>query len=220
MASIKVSDFPTRLRELMQENNMTQAELSRRTNITPSSISDWLNYKYDAKQDKIDTISAVFNVSPAYMMGYDVGRERDVRDISLIPGIIPLKKIKKIPILGSIICGEPIFTGENYEGYFPADPELFDADFSLYAEGDSMIDAGIHEGDLVFFRQVPDADNGTIVAVLIDGKATLKKLNKTKDAVIFQPCNDAYEPIVVTKEDYKDVLIIGEMKAVLSMRNK
>lgn len=81
MTHKKVSDFPTRLRELMSENNITQAELSRKTNITPSSISDWLNKKYDAKQDKIDIISEVLKVSPSYLMGYDVDKRRKEENI-------------------------------------------------------------------------------------------------------------------------------------------
>ena len=72
MENIKVSSFKNRLKELLVEKNMTQKELSDQTGITPSSISDWLRGKYEAKQDKIDIIATALNVSQAYLMGYDV----------------------------------------------------------------------------------------------------------------------------------------------------
>lgn len=217
---MKVSDFPTRLRKLMNENNMSQAELARKTNITPSSISDWLNYKYDAKQDKIDIISRVFNVSPSYMMGYDVDKSRNNLDLNDIPGINVIKNLINVPILGSVICGQPTMMEENFTGYFKLDPDIAKPDFSLRAEGDSMIDANIHEGDLVFFRKTPDVENGSIACVLLDDQVTLKRIIKADDTLILQPANTSYSPIVVRDGDYTNVQILGEMIGVYSTRSK
>lgn len=72
MENIKISSFKNRLKELLLEKNMTQKDLSDLTGITPSSISDWIKGKYEAKQDKIDIIATSLNVSQAYLMGYDV----------------------------------------------------------------------------------------------------------------------------------------------------
>ncbi len=72
MENKKVSDFKTRLKHLLQERKMTQKDLANLTKITPSSISDWINGKYEAKQDKIDAVAIALHVSPAYLMGYDV----------------------------------------------------------------------------------------------------------------------------------------------------
>ncbi|WP_282926925.1 helix-turn-helix domain-containing protein [Helcococcus kunzii] len=86
MKDIKKSDFPSRLKQIMNDRNISQAELSKITKITASSISDWLNRKYEAKQDKIDIIATALNISPAWLLGYDV----------------PIKKVKieeKTPIL-------------------------------------------------------------------------------------------------------------------------
>lgn len=79
MENIKVSSFKNRLKELLLEKNMTQKELSNLTGITPSSISDWLRGKYEAKQDKIDIIATALNVSQAYLMGYDVPKVNRIK---------------------------------------------------------------------------------------------------------------------------------------------
>ncbi|EHR33477.1 helix-turn-helix domain-containing protein [Helcococcus kunzii] len=72
MKDIKKEDFPSRLKKIMNDRKISQAELSKITKITASSISDWLNGKYEAKQDKIDIIATALNISPAWLLGYDV----------------------------------------------------------------------------------------------------------------------------------------------------
>lgn len=208
--------FPDRFREVINNKDITQTELSKITGITQSSISDWLNGKYSPKQDKIDILAKALGVSPAYLMGW----EDDDIDLSKIPGIILPVKMKKIPILGTIACGEPIFAEENYEGYFMLDTNLPVADFVLRAKGDSMIDADINEGDLVFFRRKSDVDNGSIAAVIIEDEATLKKIYKNESNLILQPCNTNYAPIVLSENDHKNIRILGEMVGVYSKRSR
>lgn len=84
MENIKVSSFKNRLKELLIEKNMTQKELSDLTGITPSSISDWLRGKYEAKQDKIDIIATSLNVSQAYLMGYDVPKVNNIKKLTKV----------------------------------------------------------------------------------------------------------------------------------------
>lgn len=84
MENIKVSSFKNRLKELLMEKNMTQKELSDLTGITPSSISDWLRGKYEAKQDKIDIIATSLNVSQAYLMGYDVPKVNNIKKLTKV----------------------------------------------------------------------------------------------------------------------------------------
>ena len=100
---------------------------------------------------------------------------------------------------------------ENYEGYFPADPEIINSDFCLYADGDSMIDAGINEGDLVFFKQTPQVENGTIAAVFVDDTTTLKRFFKNEHEIILQPENKFYSPIIIREGDGQEVRVLGEM---------
>ena len=208
--------FPDRFREVITNKDITQTELSNITGITQSSISDWLNGKYLPKQDKIDILAKALGVSPAYLMGW----EDDDIDLSKIPGLIFPVQMKRIPILGTISCGKPIFADQNYDGYFMIDTNLPEADFVLKAKGDSMIEANIFEGDFVFFRKQRDVDNGTIAAVLIDEEATLKRVNKSNDVLILQPCNKNYEPLIYSKDDDKNIVILGQMVGVYSNRCK
>lgn len=208
--------FPDRFREVITNKDITQTELSKITGITQSSISDWLNGKYLPKQDKIDILAKALGVSPAYLMGW----EDDDIDLSKIPGLIFPVQMKRIPILGTISCGKPIFADQNYDGYFMIDTNLPEADFVLKAKGDSMIEANIFEGDFVFFRKQRDVDNGTIAAVLIDEEATLKRVNKSNDVLILQPCNKNYEPLIYSKDDDKNIVILGQMVGVYSNRCK
>ena len=99
------------------------------------------------------------------------------------------------------------------------DKNLPEADFILRAKGDSMIEANIFNGDLVFLKKTNDVDNGRIAAVLIDDEATLKRVNKDENTVVLQPCNKNYKPIIIHDSDDKQVLILGEMVGVYSKRS-
>lgn len=215
MNDIKKEDFPIRLKKIMNDKQITQAELSKITKITASSISDWLNRKYEAKQDKIDIIATALNISPAWLLGYNVPIEKNT--ISNIPNIIPLDKSRRIPILGRIACGEPIFAEENFEGYFIADASI-KASFILRAKGDSMIDANIHDGDLVFIKKDFEIINGNIYAVLIEEEATLKRVNRLGGKFILNPANSNYQPIIL--DGSKESMILGEMVGVYNVRSK
>lgn len=208
--------FTDRLKLAMEQREISQSDLAKATGITQSSISDWIRGKYLPKQDKVDLLSKALGVSPAYLMGW----EEPELDLSSIPDVILPVRMKKIPILGEIACVEPIFAEENYEGFFLLDKNLPEADFILTAKGDSMIEADIHSGDLVFLRITQDVENGTIAAVLIEDDATLKRVNKSDGTLILQPCNNKYPPIIITEEDHKNVRILGEMVGVYSERNR
>lgn len=103
----------------------------------------------------------------------------------------------KIPIVGKITAGEPILAVENTEEYFIASPGLFRGDglFILTVSGESMINAGIFNGDKIVVRQQSTAQNGEIVAALIDGLATVKRFYKEENRYRLQPENDTMEPI-------------------------
>lgn len=209
-----------RINKKRLEKGMTLEELGRKVGVSKVTI-----HKYESKvitnipSDRIEAMAKALNVSPAYLMGWNDSPSEDI-DISKIPGVIMPVKLKRIPILGSIACGEPLFAEQNYEGYFMLDENLAGADFCLRAKGDSMIEANIFERDLVFFKKTNDVENGTIAAVLIDDEATLKRISKSEDMLILQPCNRIYSPIIIKPEDDKRVLILGEMVGVYSERNK
>ena len=208
-----------RIKKRRQELNLSVEDVAKVLNKNRATV-----YRYESDEIEnmptsvLEPLSKILNTTPAYLMGWEDENSDPI--LENIPGIITPVKLKKIPILGTIACGNPILAEENYDGYFMIDENLPYSDFILRAKGDSMIDANIHEGDLVFFRKQNDVDNGTIAAVLIEDEATLKRVNKSNGTLILQPCNTNYNPIIINKSDNKKVLILGQMVGVYSKRSK
>lgn len=117
-----------------------------------------------------------------------------------------------IPIVGKVAAGEPILAQENIEDYFSIGESFFSQSdlkndtFVLKVQGESMINAGINNGDYIIVTRQDTARNGQIVVAMIDGDATVKTFYKEKDYVRLQPENDTMEPIIV-----KDVQIVGKV---------
>ena len=118
------------------------------------------------------------------------------------------QRADRIPVVGVVTAGVPILATENIEGYIPWDGES--GCFVLRVRGDSMIGAGILDGDKVVVRPQPDAENGQIVVALLDDSATVKRLKKTGRDVWLMPENPSYEPI--TGNEAK---ILGRVKALI-----
>ena len=115
-----------------------------------------------------------------------------------------------VPILGTVAAGQPILAVEDALGYLPFDPGKSGEYFSLRFSGDSMINAGILEGDMVVVRRQPRAENGEIVVALIGEEATCKTLRRRNGEVWLLPENDDYEPI-----DGSEATILGKVTAVI-----
>ena len=130
-------------------------------------------------------------------------------EILSIPGIQPMPKLVKKPLLGTIACGEPILAVENIEDYLLV-PDNIHCDFLLQCKGDSMTGARILDGDIVGIRQQEDVENGEIAAVLIGDEATLKRVYKRANKLILQAENPAYEPLVYVNGELDEVRIIGK----------
>ena len=131
--------------------------------------------------------------------------------------IIPMPVMRTVPLLGMIACGDPILAAENLDGEVSV-PEHVTADFALRCKGDSMINARIHDGDIVYIRQQDSVDNGQIAAVLIGDEATLKRVNfnPASKTLILSPANDAYAPFVFVGDELDRVRILGRAVAFTS----
>ena len=118
-----------------------------------------------------------------------------------------------VPLVGTVAAGQPILAVENVEGYFPIPSEFMpnEQSFMLKVKGDSMINAGIFDGDQVLVKQQPTADNGDIVVAMVEDSATVKTFYKEKGYYRLQPENDAMDPIIVTGE----VKILGKVFGVM-----
>jgi len=116
-----------------------------------------------------------------------------------------------IPLLGRIAAGSPILAEENIEDYLSFPEEMFSKGefFALTVKGDSMIDGGIFDGDVAVIKKQNTANNGDIVAALIDEEATLKVFQKTQNSAKLMPKNDAYKPI-----EGIDFVIMGKLAAI------
>ena len=191
---------------------MSQDDLAKRTGYTSrSSIAKIESGKVDLPQTKIKLFADALSTTPAELMGWDDTKE----SIMSIPNIIPLPSTKKVPLLGKIACGSPITAEENIEDYVDV-PEFTHADFALTCQGDSMINARVMDGDIVYIRLQPEVENGEIAAVLIDGEATLKRVYYQKGKIILQPENNNYPPLIYEKDEILDVRILGKATYFLS----
>ena len=122
------------------------------------------------------------------------------------------REVVNVPLIGTVAAGQPIFAVENIEGYFPVPAEFMPnaQSFLLKVKGDSMINAGILDGDKVIVEQTADAQNGDIVVALVDDSATVKRFYKEKDCYRLQPENDYMDPIIV----YDQLQILGKVIGV------
>lgn len=112
-------------------------------------------------------------------------------------------------IIGTIACGTPILAEQNIECDVDI-PEHIHADFALRCKGDSMINARIYDGDIVYIRSQPEVENGEIAAVEIDGEGTLKCVYIFPDQVVLQAENPRYEPRIYKGAQLADLRILGK----------
>ena len=211
---MKQSDFASRLSQALEARGMKAADLSKKTKVAEGTISCYINGRYEAKQNRVQVFAEALNVNPAWLMGYDVPMEasqlspKSASPAPIPPGFIPMPKMKKVPLIGAIACGDPITALQNREGDVDV-PEDVRCDFALKCHGDSMVGAGIHDGDVVYIHIQPEVENGEIAAVRIGDEATLKRVYYSGDTLTLMPANAAYAPMVYTGETLNDVKIEG-----------
>lgn len=209
-----MAEFRDRLEEALRMRNMTPAELSRKTGIGEGAISQYRKGAYKATQRNLEKIAFALNVPISWLIGSTQNLPTDTVN-SLPDNILPMPKMKKVPLLGTIACGEPILAAENIDGEVNM-PENVHADFALRCKGDSMINARVFDGDIVYIRQQPTVENGEIAAVLIDDEATLKRVLIFEDHIILQPENPTYKPLAYWGEEMNTVRILGKAVAFTS----
>lgn len=195
----------------------TQTELGDKLGVKKNAVSKWECGRVDdVPTSKVKQLADIFNVAPSYLIDEDEP-SLEVNPFSRAPtNLIPLPKTKKIPLLGDIACGDPILADENITDYISAD-EGIHADFALMCKGDSMINARIFDGDIVYIRAQPTVENGQIAAVLIDNEATLKRVRMFDDHIVLEPENPTFRPLAYWGEEMSNVRIIGKAVAFTSV---
>ena len=196
---------------------LTLEEVGNAVGVGKSTVKKWEDgFISNMKRDKIALLANVLQVSPVTFITGVLIKDASSTVFDSTDNIIPLPKTKKVPLLGTIACGEPILAEENIEDYLGID-EKANVDFALRCKGDSMINARIFDGDIVYIKQQSDVDDGEIAAVLIGDEATLKKIYKYENKVVLRPCNPMYDDMVYSDEQLNEVRIIGKAIMFTSM---
>lgn len=182
--------------------DLTQTEFAREMGYPETTVSNWFNKNTYPRPDKVQEMANYFGVRRT-----DLTENNDVQQE-------PLKNANSIPVIGTIAAGTPVLADENIIDYFLIDNRV-KADFALKVKGDSMINANIFDGDVVFIRKQPTLENGEIGAILLDTEATLKRFSKTEDSIILQAENPSMTdwPRVYTEGNIK---VLGKLVGVYS----
>lgn len=184
--------------QLLKSHGVTVYQVAKATGISASTFTDWKNGRSTPKTPKLQLIADYFGI------GLDefVGTNRGVQNTEA--SYRSLRARKMIPVIGLIRAGRPIVTDETMLGREFADVEDADEYFYLEVTGDSMKNCGIVEGTYVLFHKQQYAENGDIVACLVDGEsATVKRFCKQNHKILLSPENDDYTPIVLSPEDFE-----------------
>lgn len=206
------TDIHSKIYDLRKRRGLTLEELGAKIGVTKATAQRYESGEIpNIKRPTIEKLAQTLDTSPAYLMGW-ADDEHAYKNVERLP------ETKTVPLLGTIACGEPILAEDKIEDYVPA-PEQVHADFALRCKGDSMINARILDGDLVYIRKQPDVENGEIAAVLIKDEATLKKVYHQNNALVLQPENTDYEPLVFVGEEINTIRILGKAVAFLSNIN-
>lgn len=203
-------DIQDKIKKRRLELNLTLDDVAKELGVNKSTV-----LRYESKSinkmpiDVIPPLAKILKCSPEYLMGWD-----DIYDN--FSNVYKISK-QKLPLLGSISCGVPIYADEERESYIICGTEI-KADFCLKCHGDSMINARINDGDIVFIRKQDIVSNGDIAAVIIEDEATLKRFFYYKDQgmVILRAENPKYKDIVLTGEQLNSITIIGKAIAFQS----
>lgn len=187
------------LNELRKQQKISISELARKVDMSKSTVSQYFNGKLQFPLNRAHDFARALGVTTDDLLGLDLSK------------VNPINRLTKIPLLGTIACGDPILADENITSFLvePADYLPSGKLFYLRAKGQSM-EPTIKNGSLVLIRQQPEVEDGEIAAVLFtdDDEATLKRVKRSGDTMILLPDNRRYEPIIVSKDN--PVRILGK----------
>lgn len=207
-----------KIRFFRKQKGLTQEQLGNLIGVKKSAIAKYENNRVEnLKRATISKLAKALDVSPAeFVMDTSKPLAIDIGFSSTDYNIHPITT-QRIPVLGEIRCGEPTLAQEERMLYVMVGTEV-QADFALICRGDSMIDARIHDGDIVFIRKQDIVNNGEIAAVIIDDEATLKRFYyyRDKSLIILKPANPNYEDIILTGEQLNTVRVLGKAVAFQS----
>ncbi len=192
-----------RIRSRREELRMSQEELATRLGYkSRSTIAKIESGENDLTQSKIVAFAEALSTTARWLLDYDDS------DTTLPPGAHH-PQFKKVPMLGYAAAGQPLEDLNQDTPYYDVDNK-YDVDFCITIRGDSMINAGINDGDIIFIKSMPEVPNGKIACVEIDNeKVCLKRFYKSADGIMLVSENPKYAPIQLTRFNCQSVKILG-----------
>jgi len=197
-----------RIKEVLESKGIKQTWLAEKLDKSYNMINSYVQNRRQPRLDDLYKIAEILGVEARELLLTQEDTMAEQESESLF----------RIPVVGSVACGMPILAQENIESYVSISKDMIKANnqyFILYAEGDSMNEAGINNGDLVLIKQQQTAQNGDRVVALIDNEATIKEFHKKASHIILKPrsSNAKHQPIILT-ENFR---IQGVVVDVISM---
>jgi repressor LexA len=192
-----------RIRSRREELRMSQEELATRLGYkSRSTIAKIESGENDLTQSKIVAFAEALSTTARWLLDYDDS------DTTLPPGAHH-PQFKKVPMLGYAAAGQPLEDLNQDTPYYDVDNK-YNVDFCITVSGDSMINAGINDGDIVFIKSMPEVPNGRIACVEIDNeKVCLKRFYKSADGIMLVSENPKYPPIQLNRFNCQSVKILG-----------
>lgn len=188
-------DFAKRLKELRVSRGLTQDDLARELNLVKSSISMYENGKRKPSFEVLEAIADYFNVNMDTLY-------------SSAPVFVP--SLKRVPMLGYAAAGQPLENLDGQDTYYVETDSRYAVDFCITVRGDSMINAGINDGDIVFVKSQPEVPNGKIACVEIDNeRVCIKRFYKTDTGVMLVSENPKYAPLQFSESNCTDFKVLG-----------
>lgn len=199
-----------RLKELRQKAGLNMAQTAKALGVIYQTYVNWEKGIRKPTKDTLIKIAEYYGTTVDYIIGAS-----STRFTELPKNVIPIPITKNVPLIGDIACGKPILAQENIESLIKVDADS-PADFALRCKGDSMINARLYDGDIVYIRQQPTVEDGDIASVLIEDEATLKKFYRIHDKIVLRAANPIYDDIIINIDDPTNIQILGKAIAFVS----
>jgi repressor LexA len=198
-----------RIKDRRKELGIRAEDLAYKLGVSRSTIFRWENGDIEkVPANFLSAIASSLNVSQAYLMGWSDDVYVDIPKLSKTNNIRAVE-LRHFPLIGKIAAGQPIYAEEDFESFVEAGANI-KADFCLEVQGDSMINARINDGDIVFIRKQSIVEDGQIAAVIIDDEATLKRVYIQNNQIMLVAENPSYKPMIFRGEELDHIRIIGK----------
>lgn len=203
-----MTEVSKRLLELIGRRGMSYSELAAKTGIPKSALQRYATGETEKiPLNRMEAMAAALNTTPAYLLGWNKGADGG----KLPSGAQPVRSFEKIPIIGAVKAGWNAPALEEADGYEYADVRGPERYFYLKVTGDSMAPQ-INEGDLALVHKQQSADSGDLIVAMVNGEeGTIKRYVRQGAAVILQPFNPDYAPMVLSEDELNDFHIVGKV---------